>query len=200
MEREKITAKEFYEAFVGALKAEEALGQYKSSPEWTAVLSRVINEKVLSKIFDLKTNKEYFRIDSIGWKGHPDWTGGKDSFKKYDKTSSLQLNEYYWNLEVAVEYENNYRDWTNEFIKLCHVKCGLKVVIGYAPHDQRGKDMEKLELIAGHMRNLKYGRLGKDEQFLVILGNCKKEVYESFEDIDFRAYVYDGEKFKRLVL
>ena len=205
-----ITAKKFYGLLIDVLKESEKItvdhywnATDTSVARWTTYLSRAIEEDILQGELKLKTNREYFRIDLIGWSGNPAWQKENEKHigsKPCKRDSDPQLNEYHWNLEIAVEYENDSLDWTNEVIKLCHIKCGLKVVIGYAHYEQRENDMAKLNIIADHMRKLKYGCPQKGEEFLVILGNCGRgEPYKSIDnDIQSKAYIYNGTKFEPL--
>jgi len=199
----KITATGFYKIFIEALKDNEAETRkcYKNNVDWTNHMKRTI-EMILRPKYE--TNDEYFRIDKIGWtaSSHPDW-GSTSSFKQ---AAPGLVNERCWDLDVAVEYENDPADWTDEVIKLCHIKCGLKVVIGYANYNDReskdGKsDDDKLRLVAKCMRMLEYGQLGAEEEFLIILGNCGKKSYDNIdEDIRFIPYEYKNGSFQKLIV
>ena len=200
-----VKAKAFYQTFKAKLKEDEGdtLERYWNAKSWTERLVKT-SITILEKDFQLKTNKEYFRIDLIGWSGNPAWEkeGGEHiSSKSCKKGSAPMLNEHYWNLEVALEFENDPLDWSDEVIKLCHIKCGLKVVIGYVSYEQREIECEmaKLDIVANHMRALNYGKLGEEEQFLIILGNCGKKEYTCFDaDIEFKAYIFNGDRFEFL--
>jgi hypothetical protein len=64
----------------------------------------------------LETSKEYYRIDLTGWrqlreKIKADIPGG----------GSYDFQPYLWDLEVAIEHENNDKLWMDEVIKLSHI-------------------------------------------------------------------------------
>jgi len=186
----QITAENFFNKFLDCLKKHhsEAISSYSNSKEWTKFLKEKIRF-ILENEFNLKFNNEYFRVDIIGWSG-----SGKEN-KSNVLNKEHDVYEYYWNLDIAVEYENDSKLWLDEVIKLCHIKCGLKVVIGYAHFKKRNDDIKKLELASANIKNLKYAKLTKDENFLIILGNSGKDKYESLDDIGFKAYKFDKEKF-----
>ena len=146
--------------------------------------------------------REYFRIDLCGWSGQEVHEAGEEKWENLCSHYNEQynFNEHYWNLEIAVEFENMPRSWGDEVIKLCHVVCGLKVVIGYARHDDRKNDTEKLEIMAKHMKKLVYVKQ-PGGQFLVILGNSGKGnnyEYKDFDkDIEFVPFLWNGESFEK---
>lgn len=113
-----------------------------------------------------------------------------------NRNKKTNLNLYRWDLEIAVEHENNDADWINELVKLLHIRCPLKVVISYNRYDQRDKgeqsDSNKLECAARCMKDIKCFKDSVDaakEEYLIILGNCGgKENYDSF---DYRGYLYN---------
>ena len=205
---DKICAVDFFKRLNKALKDDEANATkaYCNSTSWTDYLSD-ITQHILEDGYNLKTNREYLRIDMIGWSGYDKWGTSVDQnvgHMKYTLTSENNpgLNEFNWNLEIAIEFENDPNDWMDEVIKLSHIKCGLKVVIGYTYYEDREtKDSNKLNFVAKHMNTLKYGKIGENENFMIILGNCGKESkeYESIkEDIDFRPYIFNGKVFEKL--
>ena len=205
---EKISAQDFFERFITAVEGDitKATTAYRESEDWTKYIYD-ITETILKEEFGLEIGKEYLRIDMIGWSGYEKWktseeknVGSKNCSN--DSNDNPGLNEHNWNLEIAIEFENEPKQWMDEVIKLCHIKCGLKVVIGYTHYENRDTmDKEKLNFVAKHMETLKYGRLGDNEAFMIILGNCgePKLDYQKMEDMDFRAYILHGE-FKKLVI
>ncbi len=84
---------------------------------------------------------EYFRIDVIGWVGHAEEMENDPDYEKVD------LNPHFWDLKVAIEHENSKADWSDEVFKLIHIKCPLKVIIGYSPWNQRDEEEDdKLDI------------------------------------------------------
>jgi hypothetical protein len=122
---------------------------------------------------------QYYRID-LGYYYYP--------YKRNNK-----LNKYEWDADVVIEHENDTKDWYDEFVKLVHINCGLKVIITYykfgdkendSPKGKHEKEIKKL------YANRKY-KNDKDE-WLFIFGP-----YESSNQ-DFVAYKFSGDKFCKL--
>ena len=198
--------KNFYALINNARKKDEILDAYHDSKDWTAFLKENIRSMLENKksqdesIEDkyqyngLQVSNEYFRVDITGWnlnnEQHPNW--GKKTYYA-NKINNEIFYEHCWNLELAIEYENDSRDWMDEVIKLCHIKCGLKVVIGYENSKTReALDERKLELAAKHIGHLKYGsRLDSNEEFLIILGASNlKYKPEGIDELGFEPYVF----------
>lgn len=81
---------------------DNALSAYPQDTTWTNYLCKTINEILIQK-FNLNTSKEYLRIDMIGWIGNEAWNG-KGNINANLKS---EVNQYYWNIEIAMEYENS---------------------------------------------------------------------------------------------
>lgn len=191
-----MNAVRFFEEYVEQVRPDRIMHEvYKNGP----LLTKVVNEKLIPDIIQKiwgktdenevwKVQNEYFRIDVVGWQSK-----GASVAKEAKKHG---LNPHLWNLKIAVEHENSPGDWTDEVIKLIHVKCPLKVVIGYNYCDRRDdndeSDIEKLKCVAGWMQQVDAFKMSEEEEYLVILGNAKgKELYTEF---DYRGYVYDYQK------
>ena len=155
----------------------------------TAVVRRIVEEE-----FDLCSGKEYFRIDITGWKDR------KDEIK--EQAIELKMNPHLWDLCIAVEHENALLDWTDEVIKLVHIRCPLKVIIGYNHCDCREEnDEEKLSMVASWMTKVGVFSQKERETYLIILGNGSSLASKEKPDIfDYRGYVfdYDSASFWRL--
>jgi hypothetical protein len=192
-----LKAQEFYNYFLQKLAedGEDALEKYKDNREWTEYLTETF-KYILKDKYEYKAIREYLRVDMIGWScGNSDWG---DKGWTNSKNNTLGINEHCWDLEIAIEYENDPKDWMDEVIKLCHIKCGLKVVIGYSDRKKRTLDIEKLKLAAKHMNNLKFGKPDSSEEFLVILGNAGFSKDEEDISFDFRPYVFNNDGFNPL--
>lgn len=209
----EITAQNFWNEFVCIVKKKEEDKEeknrvtYNYTKKWTAYIMNLLDELLQNefKFVDIKnndkrTNREYFRIDLVGWEKckNSKW---ENAAKK--TTEDAGLNFHFWDLDIAIEHENNSKDWSYEVIKLCHIKCGLKVVIGYSLYEKieggrEEQDLKKLELVSENMKKLKYGSPKKEDAFLVILGNYGKykSGYKSLNDIDYKAYSYNSSKKK----
>ena len=99
---------------------------------------------------ELSYHPEYFTIDYTWW-------------KEQIHNSEKKVNFYEWELIIAVEHENDYRDWTYEVEKLDSIKCPLKIVIGYV----NKKDNNEVDLIKKQAQLLK--KLDSNEEFGIIL-------------------------------
>ena len=146
--------------------------------------------------------KEYLRVDVTAWKsvfdGKHDW---HDAENWKEKFRERHLKPHLWNLYFAVEHENKHEDWLDEVLKLAHLRCPLKVVIGYVPAGKRNNDYsgdkERLELAVECLKWTKaYERQpdtyvnngGGYEEFLVILGNCSGK----YDEPNYKGYLFNG--------
>ena len=185
------------------LKGKTYLQIYKNNTDFTKLVNRKIIEEILISEYGKDSiSHEYFRIDSVAWESH---------YK--DMKNELGLNPHLWDLKIAVEHENSLKDWTDEVIKLIHIKCPLKVIIGYNHCNRRdisddtdkidGKsDIAKLDFIAKWMKKVEAFAVGDDEEYLIILGNAQADGTNKKEyvDFDYRGYLYNREtnKFERI--
>ena len=161
-----------------------------NEPGFTYLVNKkIIDEIVHDKENDIYVQHEYFRIDTTGWK------------KRYkelnaERAKALGLNRHLWDLEIAVEHENNHTDWLDELIKLIHIRCPLKVVIGYTPSDTREHDFDKLNFAAECMNKVRAFENSSKEEYLIILGNCAPKDKKSppYSRFDYRGYLYQYDK------
>ncbi|HTE43134.1 MAG TPA: hypothetical protein VK629_20090 [Steroidobacteraceae bacterium] len=99
-----------------------------------------------------------------------------------------------WDLELAIEHENNGRSWHEEWIKLASFNCGLRVVISYAHEidsiSPESPALAKAEILASRR---KYAQdAGK---WLLILGAAYRE---SMTTCHFVAFSFDEGGFVKL--
>lgn len=113
------------------------------------------------------------------------------------QTENLTMNSHFWDLKIAVEHENDAKDWFDEAIKLIYLKCPLKVIIGYSPCDKREEDIKKLRFLAKFMRKINAFQTYKDS-YLIILGNGASS--HDYEKFDYIGYVYNWsiEEFEKI--
>lgn len=172
---------EFQRIFIE--NAEKAKMTYCDNRRFTKFITQKIN-KMLSKEEKKKQN-EYFRIDAIQWTGKADLIG---------KSQDIHLNKHLWDLEVAVEHENNPADWMDEVVKLAHIACPLRVVIGYMPWDKRNEDLRYLNHVGRWLKELQCKDNVQRGEFLVILGNSNTgENIERF--FNYRGYLLNPKNF-----
>ncbi len=164
---------------------------YRYDAEYTPVIIKIINEIIDSAGSEYHHQNEYFRIDAIGWVSH------YEDMETDAKKENIRLNPHLWDLKIAVEHENSKSDWTDEIIKLIHVKCPLKVVISYSHSDERGDiERKKLDFVAKWMQEINALQKGTDEEYLIILGNGynHKTGISDYETFDYVGYIYDWDR------
>ncbi len=135
-----------------------------------------IDSNKKSKIQKLKTQKEYYRIDLIGW------TQRKDKLKDSEKFEQAKnFNLHMWDLNIAIEHENSSKDWLDEVVKLLYINCPRRLVIGYVNYNKKTRDIEAndklyLDCVLECLNSLdKDGTkmfIKKDDQFGILLGNA----------------------------
>lgn len=183
-----MTAKEFWKSFSESLqgKRAEAEKAWKYNKDYTEFIIGMMEEMLCGAGF--KTSKEYYRIDLTGW-----------SQLRHKIESDAPKNEnydfqsYLWDLDVAIEHENNDKLWMDEVIKLAHVACGLRVVIGYVPVGLKGKQLDYLDYISRAINDNLKAKRNMDKNFLIILGDSKVKAKD--EMCNYTPYVWNGEKF-----
>ncbi len=178
--------------------------------EFTSIIMQVINSIIRKG--ECFVSNEYYRVDASGWKNY--------CLDIQDQAESIQLNPHLWDLMIVVEHENNRRDWSDEVMKLLHIRCPVKVVIGYndcrdnKPDHGLFSDENKLSVISQWMESssaMKYIRAaeisGKHEELLIILGNAganpigsceiggqdRSRLPELKRSFDYRGYLYNIE-------
>lgn len=189
-----LVAKEMLPSFPEAWGTATFLDLYRNNePAYTELVNKYIVHKII-KDAGMTPQHEYFRIDTVGW------------ITRYqemaEEAHKLNLSAHLWDLEIAVEHENSKQDWTDEIIKLLHVKCPLKVVISYSRCDERDTtEWEKLDFIARWMQEVKAFAKGSDEEYLLIFGNCfNPKTKADYDTFDYRGYLYNRQtgRFNRI--
>lgn len=177
-------SKWFYNEFNMLFKEEsiyqkKAIQCYAHNTEFTNFIIERINAIITSKNY--LSQNEYFRIDAMGY---------STKWKKLEKVSGF--NPHLWDLQIAVEHENNPKDWLDEVIKLAHICCPLRVVIGYAPmKDRNATDERLLKYSAKALQLLQCRDNLKSGEFMVILGNSGTKKTDDY--FNYRAYVLNRE-------
>lgn len=182
-EQSKCFFEEFEKIFQeGSLKREEAEKKYINNTAFTTFVIDEINTIVQKMNYN--PQNEYFRIDSSGYT------------KRWEELEKIKgLNPHLWDLEIAVEHENDQKDWLDEVIKLAHVCCPLRVVIGYVPENKRSEDQNLLDYAANALKHLKCIDNVTKGELMIILGNSNtKGVVENY--FNYQAYVLNAETFE----
>lgn len=163
---------------------QSAVAAYYGKKDFTDYIIPRIRKQL--KGYGLQTQKEYFRIDAIGWEPLADTV---------EETPGVLLKKHLWNLAVAVEHENASDDWMDEVVKLAHVCCPLRVVIGYLPwskrHEDQRFDLLNLAHVSRALEKLDCRENLRRGEFLVILGNSGTggDVSRYF---GYRGYLYQN--------
>lgn len=190
-----MNAQEFFEQYLSLVNEEYIYSDNRSyrkiymtdEPTFT----KIINNNVVPEIIKnagWSWQNEYFRIDTVGW---------KTKYKNVENAGKrLGLSPHLWDLKIAVEHENSKSDWTDELIKLAHIRCPLKVVIGYVHWDERTEiEKEKLNFAYNCLSQIEAFDPNADEEFLIIFGNgeARNKANGSYDKFDYRGYVlYKG--------
>lgn len=184
-----MNAKEFFNEFTKRVYSiPKIIKKYWKTDysEFTQVImTNVIDQIIIS---EYKLSHEYFRIDASGWVSRSD--------EIEEEAKNLGLIPHKWDLKIAVEHENNRRDWTDEVTKLLHIRCPLKVVIGYNDSCHRDNDLQsdikKVFQVKEWMQSIEaFDQMPGNEEFLIILGNAvsQPQTDEPDKSIDYRAYL-----------
>lgn len=161
---------------------EKAVEVYPHNTEFTNFIIDRINGIIKEK-GNISQN-EYFRIDCMGYESR---------YKELEKTNGL--TPHLWDMEIAVEHENDDKDWLDEVIKLAHISCPLRVVIGYVPEDKRSDDQNLLDYAANALKRLKCVDNVTKGELMIILGNSNtKGKVENY--FNYQAYVLNAETFE----
>ena len=182
-----LVTKEMLPSFPEAWGTATFLDLYRNNePAYTELINKYIVHKIIKDAV-MTPQHEYFRIDTVGW------ITRYQEMQKAAQDSQLKLSAHLWDLEIAVEHENSKQDWTDEVIKLIHVKCPLKVVISYNYCDERDTtEWKKLNFIANWMQEVKVLAKGSDEEYLLIFGNCfNSKTKADYDTFDYRGYLYN---------
>ena len=186
-----MTAKEFWEGFTeifkdGTKTKRDAIKNWSSPKDYTETILKAV-DKLLKK--EYQVSKEYYRIDLTAWKQLRKSENDKILYNGFEK--------HLWDLEVAVEHENSSVSWMDEVVKLLHINCPLRVVIGYLPIGQKDNHKAYLDRITEQINKTKavntYESLKKGE-FMIIIGNSNCHGDEK-ESCRYKAYVFDKDKF-----
>lgn len=166
---------------------------YSDRTNYTKYISTVIKDitEGLAKSNDSDCNEdyieknklysEYYRIDYTVW-----------SIK--EKTAKNGKHIYHWNFDIAIEHENDHKDWTYELLKLSFIRADARIVIGYTDSGARN---EEEYVIKEQVEEFKYDDADckKDLEFYVVLMN---RVLSDDNPFDMRIYKIEGRGVRQL--
>lgn len=164
----------------------------KKADPFTKFINKTIIPNIIRSYLP-GVSHEYFRIDASGWVSY--------SENVKEQAKAVGLNPHLWDLMIAVEHENDPSDWNDEVIKLAHIRCPLKVIIGYNACNERDEgDTAKLAFVADCLQRVRCFHAEHRDELLVILGNGKGSNGQDYDTFDYRGYIYDYEArhFKRI--
>jgi hypothetical protein len=181
--RDATKPEEFWAAFI--LRLTTALREhpdwhdrFASDSDWTAVMKEVLQRTGYELGFREQNaiGREYLRLD-MAFYSFPD--------------RPADTSDVSWDLEVAIEHENNSEAWFDEWVKLCHIASGLKVLITY--HDYReGRTSIDAKLDAALRLYRKVRYKPADGTWLLIFGPTSSRPQNAW-----LGYTFDGEAFHR---
>ena len=100
--------------------------RYDNDRKWTFFIKNIIEEIIEQLPYPRKDlSPEYLRIDYTICPGE----------------SNTQ-----WDLDIAIEHENNPNSWEDELTKLLHINCGLRVLIAY--YDNKKARDENVDILS----------------------------------------------------
>ena len=182
-----ITPEKFWSTFSDGLHKKihnDWKDNYQSATKWTRYITKILIQLGKHLHFDpekWEISKEYYRVD-VGY---------------YKVSNPLEATYWKklkaWDFIVAIEHENNPDTWYEEFVKLAHLNCQLKVIISY--HDFSNIQSPVKNKINEVIEKIYQFQACKqiNDSWLFIFGptlNCL--------DRDFEAYKFDGKSVRKL--
>jgi hypothetical protein len=182
-----VAAEEFWFTFASELRralegTPDWRSRWDSNEAWTPFIKNVLTEvgRSLGFLERLSIAHEFYRLD-VGY------------FSKGTLPDSGKFRDWdVWNLEVAIEHENNSESWHEEWIKLIHFNCGLKVLVTYIDRTRNAEPIEtKLKRVKQIYDQAKYRQ--RPDSWCLIFGPTWNSGLCSFI-----AYEFNGVDFQRL--
>lgn len=169
-----MNAEAFWSSFKAMLTDDflrQARKKWDNHKKFTNFILPHLSDILSDNGFEKEHQREYFKIDLIGWQQR------KDELEESPRIGDYQLNRHFWHLGVAVEHENNSRDWTYELVKLLYINCPLRVVIGYLPKELNAAEQKQiLDYAAAVVTKANADANGalvrKGQEYLLILGTA----------------------------
>lgn len=188
-----VTAESFWDTFSSELRS-ACLNDPRwkhdidHAKDWTIFTKRALFSvgETLGFNRDNDIHAEFYKIDFIYYKRRDN----------PPKSFTIPSGEWVtnWDLEIAIEHENNYAHWLWDVAKLCHINCGLKVIIGYHHYGNEGKHgtiKQKLDFMKNVYDQIQYKQ--NPDNWLLLLG--PNTYAECKGGNDFVAYKFDGKNF-----
>ena len=171
-----MTAERFYHELVQKTAESENCNKekYGEPSQWTQAITKIIQTILSDNLSEVSsdsgteigTSKEYYRIDVTSW------IQQKDSIREACK--KVEMDPHLWQLQTAVEHENESEKWFDEVCKLSFIRCPLRVVIGYGIENAD----EKINIVKDILHRTN-AFTDADQEFVVILGVQKDRYPEN---------------------
>lgn len=187
-------AQDFWNRFSECLveKQGKAENAWKYNKDYTEFIIGMMEEIIGKEGAGFETSKEYYRIDLTGW------SQLREKIKAdIPSNGNYDFQPYLWDLEVAIEHENNDKLWMDEVIKLSHIVCKLRVVIGYMPIELKDTQMDYLNYVSNAINNNLKVRGNMNNDFLIILGDSKLK--KGDKKCNYTPYIWKNNKFVPLL-
>ncbi|GHU81408.1 hypothetical protein AGMMS50284_1080 [Clostridia bacterium] len=181
-----VNAENFYKELVFVINKEEnkreGVRAYQNNSAFTTFITLIIKKVLESDCKEIETSLEYYRIDITSW---------IQRRNEINSQAPHKFHSYLWDLQAAVEHENDSNDWMDEVIKLAHINCPLRVVIGYLPV---GEDhQEYIDYVSNAINMLQCPQDSANE-FLLLIGNSKTKVENDY--FNYRPYLFKNNNFQ----
>lgn len=175
--------------------------------KWTSIMERVYvtMETIFHDSFDEKSKKEF----NLYCKNYKEYAPNKEERKEHQHIDATFFDEKdllnhidlekiglnveidkIWNLKVAVEHENSFKDNLHEVKQLLQINVPLRVIISYSSSNKTDAEFE--EFIAKYFKlveKLEYvSRMKNSDEFLLIFGNDGEAAIDD-NFITYRAVV-----------
>ncbi len=193
-------AKEFFNKLKTILSKEVGLkDDYHNNTKWTDRIKRITKNIVGED----NISWEYYRVDTLKYaytNFYKDFENN-DNKKYFDgaKKSKFYLNVYNWKNSIAIEYENDCHSWTDELVKLCHLRSDLKVIIAYSEWDgsldnYRLLTKQKVDFAIELIKHCQEDAL--NDKWLIVFGPCNGgKVFDNCLADCFIGYEMINQKF-----
>ena len=178
----KITAESFWNTFQKKINEQikDVQRKWNSQSKFTKLILKKISSKILEEAeYEKEHQYEYLKIDLIGWKNLNDNLGNLPE----------NFNRHFWAFDVAIEHENNSMDWMDEVVKLSYINCPLRIVVGYAPKEDRERYLTYVGNALGIL-NETYQCIRKGQDFMLILGDSGLDGKDVSVD-SYTPYLYN---------
>ena len=192
---------DFFEKFKNLFVEPESLSvlrkDWNSREKFTKTIISFI-ENILPNNKEYYRQREYYRIDLVGWKNQ------KNELEKSNikPNTTYTLNEHFWSLDIAIEHENDQFDWTDELIKLLYVNCPLRIVIGYYPENLSEESKKETLDYASKivtLANKDQTLIRSNQEYMLILGKNHTDSKQLGKNT-YSAYIYDNALKKFIVI